>query len=220
MTFVTGGTYTPGDQKAQVTVADFCMDVTEVTVAAYATRATAPTTADWGGATAEQKKNASQFCNGNRSDRRNHPVNCVNWKAAVEYCEGLGHRLPTGEEWEWAARGGERGSTYPWGDSAPGSQVCWDGQGSDLGKGNRYSTCEVGSFPAGDSPLGIKDLAGNVWEWTASTEEIGAPPRVCPLYRGGGWDGDFSGWLRPSYRRWHDPFSRTDNLGFRCARTP
>jgi len=216
MAFVKGGTYTMGDRKDRVTVADFCMDVTEVTVAAYASRGLAPATILWDGMSAVALADAARFCNGNRSDRQNHPVNCVDWAAATAYCAGIGLRLPSEEEWEWAARGGDQGTTYPWGNSEPGAQVCWNGEGNDLVKGNRQSTCPVGSYPAGDSPLGLKDLAGNVSEWT-SNDVVGPPSR---LLRGGGWYEDGRGWLRAADRRGTLPASRSNTLGFRCARKP
>src|SRR5262249_22284856 len=139
-------------------------------------------------------------CNYGVPGRGDHPINCVDWLQADAFCKAYGKRLPTEEEWEWAARGGARGTTYPWGDEPPGKQVCWDGEGSELGKGSRQLTCAVGSHRAGDSPLGIHDLAGNVWEWTSSIHT--AEARV---YRGGGWSAGDAPGVRASDRSRGEP---------------
>lgn len=229
MELLSGGAYTMGAatkiwkriSKNAVTVAPFLLDVTEVSVGAYrecvqsGKCSAAHTTVDWPGISRLHQERMSAFCNWGKTDRENHPVNCVDWNQATAYCAWAGKRLPTEEEWEWAARGAERGTTYPWGDEAPGSQLCWDGEGSDLGKGKRKSTCPVGSYPRGDSPDGIKDLAGNVWEWTSSLGD--GPTRVL---RGGPWHMDLPPLFTASYRLWCDPGSRFSFSGFRCARTP
>jgi formylglycine-generating enzyme required for sulfatase activity len=87
-----------------------------------------------------------------------HPVNEVTWTGALAYCRWRGARLPT--EAELAARGSE-GRRYPWGDEAPTPRHAVYARRSG-------GTEPVGSLPAGTTPEGVTDLAGNVAEWTSS----------------------------------------------------
>ena len=125
----------------------FCLDVTEVTVGAYGLcvgrGCTEPT--------------ADRDCNWMR-DRTTHPINCVDWDQARDYCHSVGGELPTEAQWEFAARGTD-GRRYPWGNEEPTSRLCSDHQGMP-----GVTTCPVGSFPA--SLHGLFDMEGNVDEWT------------------------------------------------------
>ena len=87
-----------------------------------------------------------------------YPVVNVTWREALEYAVSVGGRLPTEGQWEFAARGAE-GRKYPWGDSEP---TCERAQFRDCGP---RGALEVMARPAGATPEGIHDLAGNVWEW-------------------------------------------------------
>ncbi len=220
MAALVGGTYKMGgktvtvtplvDQLAKVTVQPFCLDLTEVTVDAYAScvragSCVADHPAEWtaDGATFA----ADAACNYGVSGRGNHPVNCVDWNQSAAYCQAQGKRLPTEEEWEWAARGGPLGSAYPWGNAAPERQICWSGTTK------RSGTCAVGSYGAGDAPSGVHDLAGNVWEWTSSHHDGDTRVR-----RGGGWINDDASSPRAAHRGRSMPLFRSDLLGFRCAR--
>ncbi len=182
--------------------ASFSMDKTEVTVTAYDACVSA------GGCT---KANMGDDCNEGVSGRGNHPINCVDWDQATKYCASVGKRLPTEEEWQYAAQGDD-GREYPWGNAAPSNQLCWDGEGSTLGKGNRQSTCAVGSFPSGNSPFGLSDMSGNVWEWTSSKE------KDARVRRGGSWDVGSPSDVRAASRIRGAPSNRYGRLGFRCSR--
>jgi formylglycine-generating enzyme required for sulfatase activity len=89
-----------------------------------------------------------------------HPVNEVTWNGARQYCAWRGARLPTEAEWEAAARGRE-GRVYPWGNAPPDAERAVFGRRSN-------DTEAVGRRPAGATPEGVHDLAGNVAEWTST----------------------------------------------------
>ncbi len=196
MVAVPGGMFTMGSPPGvgnddeqpphQVTLTGFCIDRTEVTVAAYASCVAAgacppaPTTVNWTGVTDADRARWNPTCNAGRTGYDSHPINCVDWSNAATYCQWASARLPTEAEWEYAARGGD-GRTYPWGNEAPGPTllnacgpecVAWakaKGQTWPAMYGasdGNATTSPVGSYPAGASPWGALDMAGNVWEWT------------------------------------------------------
>jgi iron(II)-dependent oxidoreductase len=152
-----------------------------------------------------------------------HPVNEVTWNGARAYCGWRGARLPTEAEWEAAARGRE-GRRYPWGDEAPTAERAVFARRSN-------ETEPVGSRPAGATPDGIQDLAGNVAEWTSSlyrpypyrTDDGREDPeaRGERVTRGGDHVFDVSpeklrGAFRGGFSRATDVGHR--HIGFRCAR--
>ena len=146
-------------------------------------------------------------------------MNCVSWFHASAYCASQGKRLSTEEEWEYAARSGARQYAYPWGNEAPtgDTRLCWSGGTA------RSGTCPVGSFsPAGDSAEGVKDLAGNVYEWTASRysdDYSNFRTNQARVFRGGGWGSDDPSFVRAASRAGFVPSGRNHWVGFRCARS-
>lgn len=192
---------TEDDEKPQrkVNVPAFRIDRTEVTVEAYrrcfdAKRCSVPDTKGRGS------------CNWDRAGYEKHPINCIDWNQAEAFCAWAGKRLPTEAEWEKAARGTD-GRVYPWG-------ATWD-----ITRANVYEsydgykdTAPVGSFPAGASPYGALDMAGNVWEWTADWYRNGETRSL----RGGSWV-DLPRRARSSRRLGTVPITRLDDIGVRCA---
>jgi iron(II)-dependent oxidoreductase len=150
------------------------------------------------------------------------PVSCVSWYEADTFARWAGARLPTEEEWEYAARG-SRSLPYPWGSESPEGRACHAMES--------WGPVAAGRFPSGASPFGILDMAGNVWEWTStpflpypgfeafpydgySKDHMKGEHRVC---RGGSW-ATSARILRSSFRNWYVPSYRQGFLGLRLAR--
>lgn len=99
-----------------------------------------------------------------------HPVVNVRWEEAQAFCAwlrsvtGQPWRLPTEAEWEHAARG-DAGRSFPWGEE-------FDSALANTREAGLGTTTPVGAYPAGAGPYGHLDLAGNVWEWTASLDSL------------------------------------------------
>jgi iron(II)-dependent oxidoreductase len=155
------------------------------------------------------------------------PVVHVCFHEAQAYANWAGKRLPTEPEWEKAARfdpATGRSRRYPWGDDDPGPQH------ANLGQ-RHLRPAEIGAYPAGESPLGVAHLIGDVWEWTSS-EFRGYPGFSAFPYReysevffgseyrvlrGGSFGTDASA-CRGTFRNWDYPIRRQIFAGFRCAR--
>jgi len=137
---------------------------------------------------------------------RDHPVVYVSWHDVVAYAEWAGVRLLTEQEWEKAARGID-GRIYPWGDTFDPARCNTDESGIS-------TTTPVGRYsPDGDSLCRCADMAGNVWEWTASEWEAGSERRV---WRGGSFI-NYEGHARCAYRLRSYPNNRFRINGVRVG---
>ena len=156
------------------------------------------------------------------------PIVGVTWFDAQAFAEWIGGSLPTEAQWERAARGTDT-RIYPWGDTPPKAR-----QHANFAR--RYNRpMPVGQFPKGESPDGIADLAGNVWEWcldeynpTAYQRNGEGVPRNplnlrfrdvlrARVIRGGAWDVGRA-FLRSSLRFKFYPLDSTHTIGFRVVR--
>ena len=177
----------------------------------------------------------NKYCNFDARQRGNHPVNCVDWDQAFNYCRWKKGRLPYEAEWEKAARGGTT-SRYPWGEEVTCKQAILD-DGVTMGsvKGEPDGCGEDRTWPRGSrdaNPLGLFDMHGNAGEWTMNWYE---PDALTALYakddltgpllgkqrvvRGGSWDENRPN-LRSSFRNVKPPLSGKavyGSIGFRCA---
>ena len=219
MVYIPGGTFQMGYDMAagdlqsgpphEVTVEPFFIDKYEVTTDAY-------------GAYQKNQNPTGQTGQTGQTEENKLPMTGVNWREADSYCRSLGKRLPTEEEWEFAARG-EGGRIYPWGNKFEVDRA------NVAGVFGSFSP--VGSFPGGDSPFGVSDMSGNAMEWTDSDFRVYEGSRYkpsgcsqpCKVIRGGAY------FDRPEdatavFRREYEPsvLSRRRNayavLGFRCAK--
>jgi len=160
------------------------------------------------------------------SGKADHPVVYITWHAAQAFCRWAGGRLPTEAEWEYAARAARDGE-FPWGDDPPSAQLA-NYSASLVG-----DTRSVGSYPP--NPLGLYDMAGNVWEFVLDEWKSGYPaePQRDPIVggavpmdlvsvqgrrvlRGGSYGGGDVN-LRTRWRDSHEVKNAVAFVGFRCA---
>jgi formylglycine-generating enzyme len=167
----------------------------------------------------------------------NKPINCVTWYVAFAYCAWNGGRLPTELEWNYAAAGGNNQRFYPWSEPADSTTIdktiaVYDcmGDGSSANNCSNADIQAVGSRAPGISRWKQFDLGGNVSEW--ALDSYGNYPSMCAncalvpyffpdtnrVLRGGSFRADSS----ELSTNLHDPFpatTRSDEIGFRCARS-
>lgn len=161
--------------------------------------------------------------------RQDFPVHCVSWEDAESFCRWIGGRLPTSMEWEYAARGGGT-RAFPWGEEEPdGSRanfcdrgciefvedsILWSANGwwhPEVDDGHA-ALAPVGSYPLGKGVWELRDMAGNVAEWTATSYDESSKE-----VRGGSFLSP-PNHLRTSKRLAADPRNRSRVVGFRCVR--
>ncbi len=150
------------------------------------------------------------------ADKENHPVVFVDLDDARAYARWAGKRLPTEEEWQYAAQGPDT-FQYPWGNQMQAGR-CNEGEGG--------GTSPVTAFPDGRSPFGVEDLCGNTWEWTESERSDGHTR--FSILKGGSWyrakgsDWYFDGGPRPNgfaakFLLMWPGLDRCATIGFRCV---
>lgn len=206
----------------------FCMDETEVTVAAYKACVDSGTCAP----------PKIYEVRANYPKKPDHPVNEVSWDKARKYCEAQGKSLPTEAQWEWAATGGD-GRRWPWGDEFPSTCEWADFTIGELVSPGGDSGCHGGgtspvkAHPRGNKvwPTGpLHDLAGNVWEWCLDTYApyadgdatdplISDPRSLIHVVRGGGWNRSMRG-IQAAFRGAAIHTYEVGGLGFRCVKNP
>ncbi|MEO6725573.1 MAG: bifunctional serine/threonine-protein kinase/formylglycine-generating enzyme family protein [Blastocatellia bacterium] len=150
------------------------------------------------------------------SGKASDPVYNVSWDDANAYAQWASKRLPTEEEWEYAARGTD-GRLYPYGDKA-------DLQYSNAREDNFSEPLAVKSYPSGASPFGIFDMAGNISEWTAdsfklypgSTLPVDNPNAGRKVVRGGAYNLPVKDQTATD-RFFQLPSTKNKFIGFRCA---
>jgi formylglycine-generating enzyme required for sulfatase activity len=233
-----------------VTLSRYCIDKLEVSTESYKACSDrgdckrAGIANDWDGISDRERRIFDPLCNVREPiGRGKHPINCVSWEMAAQYCKASGKRLPTEAEWEFAARGPD-GRKYPWGDEEPGPTLlnacgrecmAWSAKnGVDQramfnADDGWATTSPVGSFPSGASRYGVQDVVGNVWEWVLDYyAEYSASDQVDPhgpgagderVIRGGAWNGGYASWVRPTFRYKDVGSKRSYGIGFRCAQS-
>jgi len=237
LVLVPGGDFTmgPPSRPKRVTLKAFYIDRLEVSNAQYARfLADVAKQGDAAWAHPDQPKSKkthipSFWSNANLGQNLpDNPVVGIDWFDAYAYAKWAGKRLPTEAEWERAARGTDD-RIYPWGDAPPqrGLQSKCNFFGSYLGADGFRFTAPCGEFPAGISPVGCLNMAGNVSEWCADwfgplpearrlDSPVGPATGTQHVAKGGAWNLNAES-IR-CYNRWGmDPLGQLASVGLRCA---
>jgi formylglycine-generating enzyme required for sulfatase activity len=201
-------------EQRRATLPSFWLDRTEVSVAEYSR------------CVAAGRCQPPEFVGAERFNRPENPVSFVSFRDAQAYCHFRGARLPREAEFERAARGRD-GRRYPWGSLYNahvlnhGRLGVFENEASD----GYAELAPVGSFPDGQSPEGVLDLAGNVAEWQAdpyrarSTDDLPADDESATRVVRGGSFLRSAAFVRGAAREHAAPDLRRPDLGLRCARS-
>ncbi len=209
-----GGEPQEGPVRNNVSVGSFNMDKTEVTNGEYA---------DF---VRESGYAPPSHWLGNQPspDIKMMPVVNVSYQDAVKFAEwrskrdGVRYRLPTEEEWEYAARGGDQNNLYPWGST-------WEQGRAGTNEPGATEPKPVGSYPEDKTRWGVLDMGGNVYEWTSSTASLypGSGVQLNPAHknwivvRGAAYLTEKKEKLTATFRDWFNPTRKYAVIGFRLV---
>lgn len=231
-----------GSEERLVVLGPFFLDAHEVTVAQYRASGLADLLPDGTSTNPREAEGGIDNCTytSEPGSFEDHPVNCLSWTKAAEYCETMGKSLPSEAQFEFAASG-RRTLAFVWGSDEPRCDEAVYGR-------TEGSACE--HVPAGTAPIGsglrdrlaidqgIVDLAGNVREWTADRwnsideacwqdsllfdpvcDEPSPTIANARVTRGGDWESDTLS-LRAALRTYigNEQFAVSARIGFRCSR--
>lgn len=205
-----------GGRLGDRTIQPFAIDRTEVTAADYqrcvAARACKPA-------------RRGRLCTAGIPGRERHPVNCVSHLQARQFCTFVKKRLPTEQEWAFAAGAGSK-RRFTWGDAWPPPEGAGNLADETTAQIRPHwahitgymdgfaTTAPVGALPAAKSELRVANMAGNVQEWVD-----GAGPRGSRVVRGGSFGHGRPEQLEVSRRSFYLPDHTSAHVGFRCARS-
>ncbi|MFO0550269.1 MAG: SUMF1/EgtB/PvdO family nonheme iron enzyme [Polyangiaceae bacterium] len=210
MVRIDSATFSMGDDGHQESVGTFFIDRLEVTTRRYAAcvraKACEPASSVED-APQDEKDNWNKRCNYDTSVA-DQPMNCLTGAQAEAFCKWENKRLPTEAEWELAARG-PKGRKYVWGAKDPDcSSACFDRNASCANPSEELSTCQVGVHGDDTTTELVRDMAGNVSEWTTGASGY--------IARGGNfWLGSFA--LGGTFRATFSANYAHPTIGFRCA---